>query len=57
MFMEYKKRKERRGTKEDPNPVGDLSLLESPRKNVINEERMGISKEIERNREREKQRN
>jgi hypothetical protein len=34
LFMEDRRRKERREKREDPNPMGDISLLESPRKNV-----------------------
>ena len=42
-FMKCQKRKERRGKRVDPNIEGDLSLLESPRKNVGSTKRLGIS--------------
>jgi hypothetical protein len=45
LVMEDGRRKERREKRVDPNLVGDISLLESPRKNVGTATRSGISKE------------
>jgi hypothetical protein len=52
--MEDQRRKERREKRVDPNPMGDISLLESPRKNVGTVARLGISEETARKRKKKK---
>jgi hypothetical protein len=50
LFMEDIRREDRREKKEDSNLMGDISILESPRKNVKIVARLSISKETTRKR-------
>jgi hypothetical protein len=50
--MEDLRRKERRNEMENPNLVGDISLLESPMQNVGTVARSGISVDTTRKRKR-----
>jgi len=47
LFEEDQKRNERRKKRAYPNPVGDISLLETPRKNVGIATRSNITKGLQ----------